>query len=159
MKNSLLLAFAAVLLFLVGPAIGTLIPEYANMCVGCVLNVNNETNSTNYFCSKQGQCSTVYVENNSCEQGVATCINYGSADLGIKEIPPFSPNTKASFNYTIRSGSGARFAISNQDSITKAWFKLMLKIAPSVDSVGSLGEQEFATDSTDFAYIKDLILD
>ena len=82
------------------------------------------------------------MENNSCEQGIATCINYGSADLGIKEIPPFTPNTKASFNYTIRSGNGARFAISNQDSITKAWFKLMLKTAPSLDSVLSNSDQE-----------------
>ena len=113
-------------------ASATVLPDFANQCVGCVLNVTTETNQTSFYCSKTGVCTNVYIENQSCEQGIATCINYASGDMGLLEIPPFT-KTKSSLNFTVRNGTGVRLGISNQDSKVTGWFKLMLMAAPPLD--------------------------
>ena len=50
----------------------------------------------------------------------------------MKEIPPFTL-VRSSFNYTITPQNAVKFAISNQDSKRKGWFKLMLKDGQQVD--------------------------
>jgi hypothetical protein len=71
------------------------------------------------------------VETLSCERDILACLAYRTHDLGVKEIPPFT-TVKASFNYTITSSKAIRFAISNQDSKRKGWFKIMVKDAPTI---------------------------
>ncbi len=121
--------------------------DYNGKCVSCVL-----ANSTFYYCTKSNLCVSTFVENQSCEQGLTTCLNYKSVDLGLKEITPFS-NIRASFNYTVKEGQGVRFGISNQDSKVKGWFKVMLKT-----SSGEEGGSESAQDTTEVIDIKNDIL-
>lgn len=100
------------------------------MCPACVT-----ANASYYYCTKDDTCRTTPVDTLSCEQGLLSCLAYKTQDLGVKEIPPFT-SIKASFNYTVTSTKAIRFAISNQDSKTKGWFKLMVKNAPIVEGDG-----------------------
>jgi hypothetical protein len=116
------------------------------MCPTCVL-----TNSSYYYCTRDDTCRKTPVDNLSCEQGLLSCLAYRTNDIGVKEIPPFT-KIKASFNYTVTSTKALRFAISNQDSKTNGWFKVMVKNAPLVDS-----EDEIVDVTEDSTEIIDLI--
>ena len=116
--------FISLLILLPLVSADDLLPStFSGNCAKCVTY-----NSTWFYCSKTAVCSNVTIDDQSCEQGLSTCLIYNSVDLGIKEIPPFT-TVKSSFNYTITQNKTVRFAISNQDSKTKGWFKLMLKTA------------------------------
>jgi hypothetical protein len=95
------------------------------------------------------------VDNLSCEQGLLSCLAYRTNDIGVKEIPPFT-KIKASFNYTVTSTKALRFAISNQDSKTKGWFKVMVKNAPLVDSQDEI--VDVTEDSTEIIDLSNEIL-
>ena len=84
-----------------------------------------------------------------------SCLAYRTNDIGVKEIPPFT-KIKASFNYTVTSTKALRFAISNQDSKTKGWFKVMVKNAPLVDSEDEI--VDVTEDSTEIIDLSNEIL-
>ena len=83
------------------------------------------------------------------------CLAYRTNDIGVKEIPPFT-KLRSSFNYTVTSSKAVRFAISNQDSKTKGWFKLMLKEAPTdPDQIYSDSSDEDTTEIADIKILAD----
>jgi len=61
---------------LMATASAATITEFENKCVSCVLAKPTDPAVPNFYCSKTGVCSSEYIENASCEQGIATCLNY-----------------------------------------------------------------------------------
>jgi hypothetical protein len=99
------------------------VSTYNEKCVTCV-------SKSYYYCTKTKECkdSTAtqsYLDLNSCEKGISTCLNYVATDLGVLEIPPYN-NTKQIITKTLADGESLKLAISNEDSKTKAWFQVQL---------------------------------
>ena len=123
---------------------------YNLMCPTCILS-----NQAYYYCTLDDTCRSTPVDNLSCEKDLLSCLAYRTNDLGVKEIPPFT-TIKASFNYTVSSTKAVRFAISNQDSKNKGWFKVMVKNAPVVESEDQI--VDVADDSTEIVNLSNEIL-
>lgn len=155
MKSLLLLLVLSLFALVSAQYWPTTYPEYESNCPKCVTALNG----TLYYCTKNHTCSNQTIDNFSCEQGIATCLNYVSVDLGLKEIPPFT-TVKSSFNYSLRNNQSVKFAISNQDSKTKAWFKIMIKNGLVVNENGdTVSYMESATDHTEISDMKHSILE
>jgi hypothetical protein len=121
-----LLVFSAILSIAFAQG-ADLASEYNTKCAACA----HASNGTYYYCTLDDTCRTNFVDAKSCEQGFLGCLAYKTNDLGVKEIPPFT-SLRSSFNSTVTATKAIKFAISNQDSKKKGWFKLMLK-TPNTD--------------------------
>ena len=122
------------------------------MCAACA-----HANNTYYYCTVDDTCRSTPVDTKSCEQGLLACLAYKTNDLGVKEIPPFTL-VRSSFNYTVTPQNAVKFAISNQDSKRKGWFKLMLKNGQQVDP-DDVYPDSADVDTTSLVDIRDQILE
>lgn len=59
---------------------------------------------------------------------------------------------RASFNYTVTPQKAVRFALSNQDSKTKGWFKLMMKNPPTDPDAGISDNPDDTTEIIDLRH-------
>ena len=94
--------------------------DYNGNCVACV-------NNNYYYCTRDDNCREVYVDGNSCEKGVFTCLAYEAVDMGVQEVAPYN-QTHRYFNQSVTAGKGVKFGVSNQDSKEKAWVEIQLSL-------------------------------
>ena len=101
-------------LFLV--SVFTLPSDYNGKCATCVGN-------SFFYCLKTDNCQDTLQLEYSCGTGITHCLNYKASDYGVLQIKPFN-QTNSNLTISLRNGDSAKFAISNQDSKSKAWFEV-----------------------------------
>ena len=84
-----------------------------------------QQNPSNYFCTKTGNCSSVLLNQSSCDQGLQVCLSYNASDIGVIEIAPFTTQT-GNIEYYIPDGQSMKFMLSNQDPSQKVWVEVVL---------------------------------